>query len=131
MTLLLRMTVSLGMTVSLELHELREVEDSEGTVRMRIISVAVWWVALIGMSGTALGQAKESVDLIVSGGIVVTMDGARNIYPDGSVAIKGDAIVAVGPRADIEARYRAAADDRCAAADWCCRGSSMGTRTCR
>ncbi len=83
-------------------------DDGEGMVRMRIISVAVWCVALIGLIGAALGQAKESVDLIVSGGIVVTMDGARNIYPDGSVAIKGDAIVGVGPRADIEARYRAA-----------------------
>ena len=54
------------------------------------------------------GQAKQSVDLIVSGGIVVTMDGARTILRDGSVAVKGDAIVAVGPRAEIESRYSGA-----------------------
>ena len=54
------------------------------------------------------GQAKQDVDLIVSGGIVVTMDGARQILHDGSIAIKGDAIVAVGPRAEIEGRYMCA-----------------------
>lgn len=53
-------------------------------------------------------QEKASVDLIVSGGIVVTMDGARAIYQDGSVAVRGDSIVAVGPRADVESRYRSA-----------------------
>jgi 5-methylthioadenosine/S-adenosylhomocysteine deaminase len=51
-------------------------------------------------------QSKQPVDLIVSGGIVVTMDSPRNIYQDGSVAVRGDSIVAVGPRADIEARYQ-------------------------
>jgi len=54
------------------------------------------------------GHGQQSVDLVVSGGIVVTMDGARAIYQDGSVAVRGDAIVAVGPRADIEAKYKAA-----------------------
>ena len=51
---------------------------------------------------------KEEVDLIVSGGIVVSMDSARTIYQDGSVAIKGDAIFGVGSRADIAARYKSA-----------------------
>jgi 5-methylthioadenosine/S-adenosylhomocysteine deaminase len=52
--------------------------------------------------------AREKVDLIVTGGTVVTMDGARAIYDDGAVAAKGDTIVAVGPRAELEARYLAA-----------------------
>jgi 5-methylthioadenosine/S-adenosylhomocysteine deaminase len=56
----------------------------------------------------AIAQEKQSVDLIVSGGIVVTMDSARAIYQDGSVAVRGDSIVAVGPRAEIEARYQSA-----------------------
>jgi len=56
----------------------------------------------------AQGQAKQEADLIVSNGIVVTMDATRHIYQDGSVAVRGDAIVAVGPRAEIESRYRAA-----------------------
>jgi 5-methylthioadenosine/S-adenosylhomocysteine deaminase len=38
----------------------------------------------------------------------VTMDGARAIYDDGAVIVKGDTIVAVGPRSEVEAKYLAA-----------------------
>jgi 5-methylthioadenosine/S-adenosylhomocysteine deaminase len=51
--------------------------------------------------------AKDAADLIITGGTVVTMDGARTIYDDGAVVVKGGAIVAVGPRAEIESKYRA------------------------
>jgi 5-methylthioadenosine/S-adenosylhomocysteine deaminase len=50
-------------------------------------------------------QSKQPADLILSGGIVVSMDSARTIFPDGSVAIRNDSILAVGPRAEIEDRY--------------------------
>ncbi|MDD9956657.1 MAG: amidohydrolase family protein [Anaerolineaceae bacterium] len=40
----------------------------------------------------------ERVDLILSGGTVVTMDDTFSIYPDGAVAIRGKHIVAVAPR---------------------------------
>ena len=48
---------------------------------------------------------KERADTIITGGIVVTMDRERHIYDDGAVVVTGDAIVAVGPRAELEARY--------------------------
>ncbi len=48
---------------------------------------------------------KEHADTIITGGTVVTMDGQRHIYNDGAVAVTGDTIVAVGPRAEIEAKY--------------------------
>src|SRR5258708_39337342 len=51
---------------------------------------------------------REKVDVLVSGGTVVTMDAERRIIEDGAVAVKGDAIVAVGSRASIEAKYAAA-----------------------
>jgi 5-methylthioadenosine/S-adenosylhomocysteine deaminase len=73
---------------------------------MRVLAISI---AVLGALCSGLfGQAKQSVDLIVSGGIVVTMDGARAIVRDGSVAVKGDAIVAVGPRAEVESRYKSA-----------------------
>src|SRR6476661_4952185 len=53
-------------------------------------------------------QTKGKADLLVTGGIIVTMDGPRRILEDGSVAVRGDSILAVGPRAEIESRYRAA-----------------------
>ena len=50
---------------------------------------------------------KEKADLLISGGTVVTMDASRAILEDGAVAVKGDTIVAVGPRSELEARYAA------------------------
>ena len=46
-------------------------------------------------------------DLIVSGGTVISMDGARRVIPDGAVAVAGDTIAAVGPRAEVEAAHAA------------------------
>jgi 5-methylthioadenosine/S-adenosylhomocysteine deaminase len=62
--------------------------------------------AVVMLVSIAMAQEKQNVDLIVSGGIVVTMDSARAIHQDGSVAVRGDSIVAVGPRAEIEGRYQ-------------------------
>src|ERR1022692_3233022 len=54
------------------------------------------------------GQStKERADTILTGGTIVTMDNDRHIYEDGAVVVKGDSIVAVGPRAKLEARYEA------------------------
>jgi 5-methylthioadenosine/S-adenosylhomocysteine deaminase len=44
------------------------------------------------------GEAADTVwDLVVAGGTVVTMDGARRVIENGIVAVKGDTIVAVEP----------------------------------
>jgi 5-methylthioadenosine/S-adenosylhomocysteine deaminase len=74
------------------------------TARGALILIA----AVVMLISVAVAQEKQNVDLIVSGGMVVTMDSARAIYQDGSVAVRGDSIVAVGPRAEIEARYQSA-----------------------
>jgi 5-methylthioadenosine/S-adenosylhomocysteine deaminase len=74
------------------------------TARGTLILIAT----VVVLISVAIAQEKQSVDLIVSGGIVVTMDSARAIYQDGSVAVRRDSIVAVGPRAEIEARYQSA-----------------------
>src|SRR5260370_32776258 len=50
----------------------------------------------------------EKVDMLVAGGTVVTMNAERRVIGDGAGAVKGDAIVAVGSRANIEAEYDAA-----------------------
>jgi 5-methylthioadenosine/S-adenosylhomocysteine deaminase len=51
---------------------------------------------------------KVPADLIISGGTVVTMDRSRAILDDGAVVVKGDTILTVGPRAELEAKYAAA-----------------------
>ncbi len=47
----------------------------------------------------------EPVDLLVSGGTVLTMDGERRVIEDGAVAVRGDRIVAVGTTSELRARY--------------------------
>ena len=63
-------------------------------------------VVLICLSAFLPAQSSQRADIIVTGGTVVTMDGARTIYEDGAVAIVADTIAAVGPRAEIERSYR-------------------------
>lgn len=50
---------------------------------------------------------KATADIILTGGIVVTMDEARRIIENGAVAIKGDQIIAVGTADQIKEEYEA------------------------
>ncbi len=50
----------------------------------------------------------ENVDLLIHGWYVVTMNETRDIIRDGAVAVRGNQIVAVGKRADVESQYQAA-----------------------
>jgi 5-methylthioadenosine/S-adenosylhomocysteine deaminase len=49
--------------------------------------------------------APKSVDLVVRGGTVVTMDERGSVIEDGAVAVERGRIVAVGKRADIDRSY--------------------------
>jgi 5-methylthioadenosine/S-adenosylhomocysteine deaminase len=74
----------------------------------RLRALQILLAAVVLLCSALLGQEKQVADMIVSGGTVVTMDSRRAIIQDGSVAVKGDAIVAVGPRAEIDSRYTSA-----------------------
>jgi 5-methylthioadenosine/S-adenosylhomocysteine deaminase len=52
--------------------------------------------------------AKEKADVLVTGGTVVTMDAQKRVIEDGAVAVRGDSIIAVGSRGEIEAQFDAA-----------------------
>lgn len=58
--------------------------------------------------GRSDGAGRGQVDLVVTGGIVVTMDPARRVIDPGAVAIRGTRIVDVGPAASIAQTYEAA-----------------------
>ena len=51
-------------------------------------------------------MVPKEVDLVVDGGIVLTADPDWNVYDPGVVAVDGGAIVAVGPRQEVEDAYR-------------------------
>src|ERR1044071_679770 len=58
-------------------------------------------------AAAAVVQRPRRVDLIVSGGTVVTMDARRRVIEDGAVAVANGRIVAVGTRAEVAGRYAA------------------------
>ena len=51
--------------------------------------------------------AAEPVDSIWSARYVITMDAQRRVIENGAVAIKGERILAVGTKAEIDAKYQA------------------------
>jgi 5-methylthioadenosine/S-adenosylhomocysteine deaminase len=56
---------------------------------------------------SAAAAAKDKADLVVAGGTIVTMDVAKHTIEDGAIAVRGDSIVGLGTRAQIEARFDA------------------------
>jgi len=56
----------------------------------------------------------QTVDILLRGGTVVTMNDKYDVYEDGAVAIRGDAIVAVGPTEAIVRDYQATETIDCA-----------------
>ena len=76
------------------------------TRRVRPLAAAL---LLVVASGAArAGSAGEPADLLLAGGTVVTMDPAFRVLEDGAVAVRGDAIVAVGTARELAARFSAA-----------------------
>ena len=52
-------------------------------------------------------EEPRTIDLLIAGGVVVTVDEDRRVLGDGAVAIDEGRIVAVGPTAEVAARHRA------------------------
>jgi 5-methylthioadenosine/S-adenosylhomocysteine deaminase len=60
------------------------------------------------LSAAPSTPAQEKVDLLITGGTVITMDAQRRVLDDGAIAVRGDSIVAAGPRAELESKCTAA-----------------------
>ena len=73
----------------------------------RIVALAAWLAqSLILIASPLAAQPLSSqVDLLVDGGTAVTMDPQRRVVADAAIAIRGDSIVAIGPRSEILARF--------------------------
>ena len=59
-------------------------------------------------AGRVSAQAPSAVSLIITNGIVITVDSTRRVVNPGAVAINGTDIVAVDTPAAIAARYKSA-----------------------
>jgi 5-methylthioadenosine/S-adenosylhomocysteine deaminase len=56
----------------------------------------------------AKAPARQRADLLVTSGTIVTMDAERRVIEDGAIAVRGGVIVAIGPTAEIVAKYSGA-----------------------
>ena len=79
-------------------------------MRSLIVWPVVLAVAIAGMLAGLAGQsqAPRQVDLIVTGGTVVTVDATHRVLTDGAVAISGADIVAVDTAEAIRRQFRGA-----------------------
>ena len=67
------------------------------------------WLTLLGCASVLMSACttRPSVDLIIAGDYVVTLDESRPVINDGAVAVDDGMIVAVGVRDEIAGKYRA------------------------
>jgi 5-methylthioadenosine/S-adenosylhomocysteine deaminase len=73
-------------------------------MRLRLLIPACIAAALVAVLFAQSGS--RAVSILVTNGIVVTMNPERQVIQDGAVAIDGSDIVGVGPAADVAARFR-------------------------
>lgn len=74
----------------------------------KFAGILVLLVAVVVLSGQKrAGSPVTSIDLLITGGAVVTMDGERQVFDNGFVAIRDGRIVDVGDAADLKTKsYR-------------------------
>ncbi|MBV8859077.1 MAG: amidohydrolase [Acidobacteria bacterium] len=82
---------------------------SRQLLRLFVACALCLQAVLFAAAAPAAAQRPRRVDLVVSGGTVVTMDAHRRVIEDGAVAVEGGRIVAVGTRGEIAGRFAARA----------------------
>src|SRR5437773_2267970 len=82
--------------------------ETRRTLRNQSLIVPLLFALIVSAASLMMAQRrKTTVDLIIRGGTVVTMDGTRRVIENGAVAVKNGRIVAVGDTAEIERAYGA------------------------
>ena len=71
---------------------------------MKKLNILYFLLFIIILSPSIFAQ-KKAVDLIISGGTVVTMDASKRLIENGAVAVKADKIVAVGTEGEIARQF--------------------------
>src|SRR5215218_3529072 len=77
------------------------------TVKRLLLCLALFSQLALPPVAASARQRQRRVDLIVSGGTVVTMDAQRRVIEDGAVAVANGRIVAVGTRGEVAGRFTA------------------------
>ena len=75
--------------------------------RSWIWSVTNWWLLFSAAVFVQSSDLPREVDLLLTGGTVVTVDTSGRVITDGAVAIDGSVIVAVGSSAEVASAVNA------------------------
>src|SRR5262245_62114678 len=70
-----------------------------------LILISILIGSVIFVDQISAGSAKDRIDLAISGGTIVTMDGNYRVIEDGYIAIRGDRIIDLGSRSEIGHKY--------------------------
>lgn len=77
-------------------------------MKIKLLAIAILIVCVsVNVPAQTARSRRITVDTIIRGGIVVTMNAANEVIENGSVVIKGGRIVEVGSDAQIASRYSA------------------------
>ena len=74
---------------------------------MKLSALILFTLILVTPAEIMAQRRKTTVDIIIRGGTVVTMDGSHRIIEQGGIAIKNGRIVEVGKTVDIDRKYAA------------------------
>jgi 5-methylthioadenosine/S-adenosylhomocysteine deaminase len=74
------------------------------SLRLLLPAVALL-VATAALVTVARGQARTPVTLVIAGGVVITQNAARQVIPNGAIAVDHDVIVGIGTAEAINAKY--------------------------
>ena len=75
--------------------------------RSWICCVTIWWLLFSTAVLVQSSDLPREVDLLLTGGTVVTVDSLGRVIPDGAVAIDGSVIVSVGSSAEVASAVNA------------------------
>lgn len=67
--------------------------------------ICVSLILMTTLSDITAQTRRQTVELLVVGGTIVTMDQTRRVVSDGAIAVSKGRIVAIGPRSEVERAY--------------------------
>jgi 5-methylthioadenosine/S-adenosylhomocysteine deaminase len=81
-------------------------------IMLKVLRTVIIFFLILGIHVAPLAKAfalqgKKPVDLIISGGTVVTMDASRRLIEDGAIAVSAGRIAAVGTLKEVTAQFTA------------------------
>jgi 5-methylthioadenosine/S-adenosylhomocysteine deaminase len=76
-------------------------------VKLKYLSIAALFVLIVGNQDLSGATTTTPVDLLITNGLVVTMDREMTVVEDGAIAVNKGEIIAIGPTITLQQNYQA------------------------